>query len=1493
LSTSDPRAIAVIGIGCRFPGGADSWSSFWQMLCDGVDAIGDIPADRFDLARFQDAKPQTPGKTVARHGGYLDRIDEFDAAFFKISPREAASVDPQQRLILETAWEALEDAGADVNALRGARVGVYVGQWLSDFEQRIFTHPDEVDFPATLGSGRYAASGRIAYAFGFRGPTLTLDTACSSSLYAVHLAVQGLRSGETSLALAAAANVILAPHIHVAYSQSGMMAPDGRCKFGDAAANGYVRSEGAAVLALKRLDDAVRDGDRIHAVIRGSAVNNDGSTSGSMGTPSRDGQRELVQAALADARVAPASIGYVEAHGTGTRAGDPVEIGALSDALGAGRAADKPLLVGSVKTNIGHTESVAGLAGLIKAICAVRTGFIPRSLHYNEPSALIPWADLPVAIASKGGDWPHEGPRLASVSAFGIAGANGHIIVEAPPVQERVAPKSATLPLLLLSARSEEALRARALQIAETISSENLLELIRFSQSRLTALEYRAVFLANDAAELRAALTAFAAGGDALASGAADPHRPPQLAAVCPGQGGQWIGMARELMAAEPAFLSLIERADQVIRAETDWSLLEQLKLNDKDPAHVGQRIDVVQPMLTAVSLAYAEWLGAHGVQFDAVVGHSMGEAAAAHIAGAISLDDALRIVCRRSRLMREKSGEGGMALVDLPRAEVETSLAGLEQRVSVAAVNSPRACIISGDKAVVAELVERFSARGVFSRLVNVDVASHSPHMAEPARELALGLADLKPKATDIAFASAVLGRAAEGEELNAAYWARNLREPVLFADALGVLSERGATAFIELGPHPTLTPAMEQTLGDRAGAIVCCGRREENERNTLLAALAKLWCVGVRVKWRGADAASAPMIRFPSYPWQRERHWISSADLQTGRGEGGVSWRALTEEARSWLHAVEWRAIVSQPPASVRGVRWLVIGEAPTMCSALRAEGASVEQASFDDLQRMLAGLGSDALNILIAAPVSGGAYAPVQAARALPKGVQARLWFLTHHAQSPQGDARTDMDQAACWGSARVLSDERPEIWGGLVDLAAHGDARDAAAAAAFLLAPGEEDQVSVRRGIIYAPRIVAAPNPKGERIRWRSDGAYLITGGFGDVGLAVARAMVEEGARRLILVGRTALPPRSEWARLDETSVLGRRVAAVRALERLGAAIHCVELDVANEAAVAAFLQSYESEGWPRISGVLHLAAVLDRRLIEETWAADFSAAVKAKLEGARILDRLLPDLDCFILFSSLSTFLPQAGMASYVAANMALEALALDRRARGVPASCIAWGAWRGAGVIGDDRGAANIAEMAQRGFGSFDPAEGAALVSWAAGREAPWLAVTPMDWGAYAQARAGRNEPLLRELKIDRSGDTLADRLNAAEPAERRALLAGVVAEAVAKTLHLPVAGVGQAREFGEMGLTSILAMELRNRLERALARPLSATLAWNYPTVAKLSAHLAGEPSQAPVERNARAAEESRPDPRLANVAELTEADALAALRRRKGGAA
>lgn len=907
LGSASSRRVAIIGIGCRFPGGVTNPREFWDFLIEGRQAIEEIPADRIDTRRYFDPRPATPGRIMSRWGGYLAGIDRFDCDYFGISPREAERLDPQQRLLLETACEAIDDAGVDRRKVDGSRTGVFVGQWLSDFEARLFANPESVDFYMTTGSGRYASSGRVSYLLGLRGPSLTIDTACSSSLTAIHLAANSVRSGESEMALAGGVNVILQPHITIAYSQSRMMAPDGRCKFGDARGDGYVRSEGAAIVLLKDLDRAIADGDRVYAVIRGSAVNNDGRSSGSMGTPSRVGQVELLERAYEDAELEPSAIGMVEAHGTGTRAGDPVEIGALGDVLARGRPAGLQAWVGSVKTNFGHTEGAAGVAGLLKAALALYHEAIPASLNFEQPNPAIPWTEIPLRIPTSPVSWERgESPRCAGVSAFGIAGTNAHVVLEESPAAETHDPAAASTSVvrpqrhtLLLSGATPEALTQRARDMAAWLrravgdSDRFIADVCYTAALRRTHLEHRLVAGAVGRDELCARLGEFAAGraGDECWQGQASPGEPRRIAFVYPGQGTQWIGMGRELMRSSTPFREALESCDVLIRKQAGWSAIAELEA-DESASRLAD-IDVVQPLLFALQVALTQQWRAMGVEPDVVIGHSMGEVAAAWAAGALELGDAVRVICARSYLMREARGKGAMALVELPLEEAAAAIARFDGRLCVAVNNSLRSTVVAGDPGALEEFLTELQERDVFQRRINVDVASHSPQMEPLLEPLRDALRGLVPRDGALPLHSTVEARPLPGRELGTDYWVRNLRSTVRFASVVRDLLTEGPMTFVELSPHPALLTAIqqEQQAAGADGLRVPSLLRETDSEAAFQSALAILHVSGHTVRWDAVFAGTGRLVDLPCYPWQRERHWYEpQAPLSDAAGHAGL---------------------------------------------------------------------------------------------------------------------------------------------------------------------------------------------------------------------------------------------------------------------------------------------------------------------------------------------------------------------------------------------------------------------------------------------------------------------------------------------------------------------------------------------------------------------------------------------------------------------------
>lgn len=1518
MTAATPREdrcdIALIGIGCRFPGGVVDAESFWAFLCEGKNAIGDIPSDRIDIAAFFDPDPSASGKMMVNRGGYLERIDEFDADFFGISPREADLLDPQQRLLLETAWEALEDAGQDAANLMDTRTGVFIGQWTSDFEARLFAHPEAIDFYAVQGSGRYASSGRISYALGLRGPSLTLDTACSSSLVAVHLAAQSIRSGESEMALAGAVNLIMQPHVSIAYSQARMLARDGQCKFGDASGDGYVRSEGAAVFVLKSLARAEADRDRIYAVIRGSAIGNDGQGSISMGTPSQSGQEEVLRAAYSDAGLEPSRVDYIEAHGTGTRAGDPVELKAIAAVSGRDRPADRPLFVGSAKTNWGHTEAAAGLAGLTKAALALHYGRIPASLHRSTPNPLLTPAELALIIPNEVTPFPRgDRPGVAGVTALGISGTNAHVVLEeARPAPERQGdPFEPWAPAVMLpiSARSPHALRRLATLTADKLGSAPASALGDFCWSaacRRTALSYRATFVAESASALIENLRAFAqdeAEGAAVFGSAA-----PKIAFVCPGQGAQWAGMARQLMRRRTSFRAALAECDRAASRYVDYSIIAQL---ETDPDADGYRLDeisVIQPVLVALAIAYARLLGELGVVPSAIVGHSMGEVAAACIAGVIDIDRAMQIVCRRSALMQQTSGQGAMTVVELPMADAARRIAAWEDRVNVAVSNSPRSCVISGEPGAVRQIISELERDGVFCRTINVDVASHSPQMTQPAAALVAELAGMTTNQARLPIWSAVRGGRAEGSDFDAAYWGRNLREPVRFADAVTGLLDDGISIFVELGPHPVLLHAIEQTAHMRGGEVttISCARREDNESAALLSALGQLWTAGYPLAWELILPKPGRFVSLPLYPWQREKHWAPTANIVSGSAAHLAPEAPRDEEALSWLYAQTWKVSdLPKTPSPARAARFLIVGSEDPMRSALQqafaTAGFSTVVTQWDLLDEAIAGAAADPAEpagVLLLMPEGPEApYLPVRALQAVLKSrwrATPKLWIVTRAAQAadPHGTELLSVDHAAVWGASRVIAEEHPDLWGGLIDLDPKAiGAADASLVVQHILAQDGEDQVAIRNNRRLALRLARKElEQSAGNLRLRRDASYLITGGLGDIGLRLATVLAANGARRLVLMGRTGLPPRDAWATAEADTAVGQRIAAVRALEAEGVSIHLAAVDVNDESALRTFLDRYKAEAWPPIRGVVHAVGALDDALALSVDRARFDAIFDPKLRGAQHLDRLLPDLDFFALMSSTAAFLAQTGQASYAAANAGLDALARSRRSRGLPAISVAWGVWDDTGLMKGGDAALKFAEINRQGMNVIPPVRGANLFPLLCQSEEPYLAVLPVDWTRFRQARQARSSAMFADAiaataAFDAAEDRSQSAVHASEGGED---LNRIVRKAVGTVLKISPSRLDPRKPLGTMGLTSLMAIELRNMLEGALKRPLSATLAWNHPTIEALVEFLgAGSSKPAEVEDNGLIAMSSV---ELAALSDLSDAEALAALRSASG---
>ncbi|WP_439145591.1 type I polyketide synthase [Streptomyces canus] len=883
VDAGDP--VVIVGMGCRFPGGVRSPEDLWGLLVAGGDGVSGFPVDRgWDVESFYDPEPGRVGKSYVREGGFLEGVGEFDPGFFGISPREALAMDPQQRLLLETSWEALERAGIDPLALRGSRTGVFVGSTGQDYGY-LLSRPgvgDEVAGYGVTGSSASVLSGRIAYTLGLEGPAVTVDTACSSSLVALHMAAQALRGGECDVVLAGGATVMATPGLFVEFSRQQGLAPDGRCKSFAAAADGTAWGEGVGMLVLERLSDATANGHRVLAVVRGSAVNQDGASNG-LTAPNGPSQQRVILQTLANSGLAPADVDAVEAHGTGTRLGDPIEAQALLATYGQNRPADHPLLLGSVKSNIGHTLAAAGVAGVIKMVLALEHGVLPHTLHVDEATPQVDWSSGAVSLVTEPYDWPVvDRPRRAGVSSFGVSGTNAHVIVEQAPEFVSAPGVRDTCPRpLLLSGRSRAAVAAQARRLESWLRERPEWEPVDVGYTMATArsvFEYRASVSGENREALLAGLAAVAGGSPApgvLQAAAAERGGP---VFVFPGQGSQWAGMARELVDASAVFRDRMGECAAALAPYVDWSLTDVL-----DDPELLERVDVVQPVLWAVMVSLAALWRAHGVEPEAVVGHSQGEIAAACVAGALTLDEAARVVALRSRALTVLAGSGAMASVARSAQQIAPLLGRWQGRLGVAAVNGPASVVVSGDSDAVDELLAACAADGVRARRIAVDYASHSPQVEAVRDDLLRQWGDLAPRPPAVPFFSTVTGEFADTGALDAQYWYDNLRRTVEFGPAISELAERGHGAFVEVSPHPVLVMDVTETLEWAGSRAVVFGslRRGEGGLPRFHAALAEAHVHGVSVDWdKVYEGMAASPVQLPTYPFERQRYWPAVPD-------------------------------------------------------------------------------------------------------------------------------------------------------------------------------------------------------------------------------------------------------------------------------------------------------------------------------------------------------------------------------------------------------------------------------------------------------------------------------------------------------------------------------------------------------------------------------------------------------------------------------------
>ncbi|WP_046507470.1 type I polyketide synthase, partial [Streptomyces odonnellii] len=1406
-TTGDP--IAIVGMSCRFPGGVESPEGLWELVLSGEDAITGFPADR-----GWQADPSIGA--VEGQGGFLRDVADFDADFFGISPREALAMDPQQRVLLEVSWEAAERAGIDPATLRGSRTGVFVGVSGQDYAGLVMRSKDDMAGHATTGLAVSVVSGRLAYALGLEGPAMSVDTACSSSLVSLHLASQALRGGECSLALAGGVTVMTTSANFAGFSRMGGLAGDGRCKAFSDSADGTGWSEGAAMLVLERLSDARRNGHQVLAVVRGSAVNQDGASNG-LTAPNGPAQQRVIRQALANAGLSPTEVDAVEAHGTGTPLGDPIEAQALLATYGQDRDADRPLLLGSVKSNIGHTQAAAGAAGLVKMVMALRHGTLPRTLHLTEPSTHVDWSAGAVELLADTTAWPETGrARRAGVSSFGISGTNAHVVLErADPVESGSGAATAVrdgasgaVPWLV-SAKSEAALDGQLARIREFAGHGSgrgsghgsghapaLPVDIGFSLATGRSLfEHRAVLLATDD------------GVSDLARGLATER---STAVLFSGQGSQRLGMGRELYGRFPVFAEALDSVLALLDGELKRPVREVIWGED---AGALDGTGLAQPALFAIEVALFRLVESWGVRPDFVVGHSIGEIAAAHVAGVFPLADACRLVAARASLMQALPGGGAMVAVQATEEEVVPYLSG---RVSVAAVNGPSSVVLSGAEDAVLEAAAQLEALGRRTTRLRVSHAFHSPlmdPMLDEFRTVAETLAFQEPA---IPVISNVSGALASAEELcSPDYWVRHVREAVRFADGIRTLADQGVTVFLELGPDAVLSaPARESLPAD--AVVVPALRKDRGEETTLITALARLHVAGAAVDWPAFFAGTgARRVDLPTYAFQRERFWpevavaaetaagtdpvdaefwaaVEREDLESlasrldvdGGSLGAVlpalsSWRTrrrFRSTVDAWRFRESWQPLaLTASPGALPGT-WLVLAPAAgaadawadTLTSALgtaavrvdidgadpvvlreRLSAAAAETETFDGVVSLLALDESSST-----AGVPAGLVATAALVQALTDaGVNAPLWAVTRSAVAPVPSGPPPVPaQAAVWGLGRVAALEHPRQWGGLVDLPEELDEHAVRRFVAVLTGTAGEDQLAIRASGVFGRRMLPAPDTAADtEARWEPSGTVLITGGTGALGARVARRLAGEGTRHLVLLSRRGLAAPGAPELLAE-------------LTGLGAQVTVAACDAADRGELERVLKAIPADC--PLTGVVHTAGVLDDGVLAGLTAERFETVFRAKVASALLLDELTRDLglSAFVLFSSVAGSVGNPGQANYAAANAVLDALAERRAALGLPATSIAWGAWDGAGMAGGVEHARTTGGQAhdrRRASGALDPELAVSALFRVVAEPEPTVVLADLGRPELLTALLSlRPSPLLAELPAARSALT-------------------------------------------------------------------------------------------------------------------------------------
>jgi len=1472
-SSAASNDVAVVGMHVRCAG-VNSPDELWDLLSEGRSSVRPVPNDRHRfLQPLSDSRPHW--------AGLIEEPAQFDAAFFGVSPREAEFMDPQLRLFLEVAWSALEDAGCAGD--QDADTGVFAGVMYGDYGFRANLGVPGAANPYRCWEG-FSLANRLSQLLGFHGPSIAVDTACSSSGTALHLACAALKAGDCRIAVVGGVNLILDPDRFASLGRLGILSNRGRCEPFGAEADGTVLGEGAGVVVLRPLEDALRRGDRIYGVIKGTGISTGSGTVG-FTAPNPQAQAAAIRRALTSARVDPRTVTYVETHGTGTALGDPIEVRGLALGYGSPELHDPDVsiahraTIGSIKPNIGHLEAGAGVLGLIKVLLQLSRRTILPSITSAQPNPQIPFADGPFDVQRTLAHWTPpvmrlKGstmavPRRAGLSSFGVGGANAHVIVEEAPSTAGPSGVDRPIHVLALSATSENALNEQALTARNYLERNREVPTGDFCYSINTGrkhFEYRLAVASQNRDELRDALSAIAGGGSPRGAIRGASGKPPKVAFLFTGQGSQYAGMGRQLYESQPVFRAALDRCAALFDTLLNRSLLDLLfAAEGTAAADLLNQTGYTQPALFAIEYAVSEMWHAWGIRPDVVLGHSVGEIAAMCVAGGVSLDDGLKLIAARGRLMQALPAGGVMTSVMADERRVLEAIAGAEDLVAIAAINTPGQVVISGAGTAVAEIAARLTADGIKTKPLVVSHAFHSPLMKPMLAEYERVVRSIRFSPPCVPFVSGVDGVLAGSEITRTEYWLRNVIEPVRFAAGAKTLESQQVNAYVEVGPHPVLLGMTRQCVSDEGVAWLPSLRKEADGWQTVAGAVAELYARGADIDWKGFDQPYHPMrVSVPTYRFTRKEYWIRNVPAVTTAAADASS-DDRHQHGGAALYELAWRKSPSGTVGSNKhqdSAHWIVIADrggignelarrlsersvAVTVVAAADASGAlrwkrdasASSSTCIVDLRGLdLASDGDD---------VQRGVSDAVDLTQAIVRAAEhgAKLWLVTRDAMPASPGAGVALAAAPLWGLGRTIALEHPEHWGGLIDVSFDTPASAAQALAEELLSCDNEDQISLSSAGRYVARLVRSSVRTGEESLppppLSGDGAYLVTGGTGALGLHVARWLVASGARRLVLASRSA-------------AINDRASATIVELEKLGASVTVVCADVSRRGDVDRLIGDITAVS--ALKGIVHAAGVDSVVPLSAMTASDVSAALGGKAIGAWLLHERTRslNLDLFVCFSSMSSVLGAQGRAHYSAANAFLDALVAERRRRGLAGSSINWGPWSGGGMAS----AEDLRQFSEIGNRALIPDAAVRALGTIVARGTPQTMVADIDWETFRPVyEARRPRPVLAELVDDEADVPEAAAASAAAPwlvslqsvtpAERVSQLAVLLRREVAETLGFDgPESVPLEKSFYDLGMDSLMMADLVGRLKNRVG--VSCTgLVFDHPNVRALAGRM------------------------------------------------